>query len=179
MGTLGIGRWGMEGDDPVRAVYDVSYARLVAQLLAICGSLHEAEDLVQEAFLSAMTHRRTFEEVANKEAWLRTAALNRLRNRWRRDRVVRRVLPRLRAGFAEATDLGPAASPDHIALVAALARLSPAMRETVVLHYVADLPVSEVARELDVPVGTVKARLARARKQLADLLTDLEEANHV
>jgi RNA polymerase sigma-70 factor (ECF subfamily) len=42
----------------------------------------------------------------------------------------------------------------------------------VVLHYLADLPVTQIARDLKVPVGTVKARLARARDALATRLED-------
>jgi RNA polymerase sigma-70 factor (ECF subfamily) len=50
---------------------------------------------------------------------------------------------------------------------------------TVVLHYIGDLSVAQIARELSVPEGTVKARLARARAQMAGHLSDREEADHV
>ena len=59
-----------------------------------------------------------------------------------------------------------------MALVRALERLPEAQRHTLVLHHIADLPVHEVARELGVPEGTVKARLSRGRAALAALLTD-------
>ena len=66
-----------------------------------------------------------------------------------------------------------------MALVAALGRLTPVLRETFVLHYVIDLPVATVASELNVAEGTVKARLSRGRVALADLLSDREGADHV
>ncbi|WP_330475992.1 RNA polymerase sigma factor [Terrabacter sp. C0L_2] len=163
--------------DPLRAVYDLSYRRLVTQLTALCGNLAEAEDIVQEAFVTAMTHRRDFVEVSNKEAWLRTVAVNLLRNRWRRARVTARVLPKFRAELS--IDLGPGTPEDHVAIVYALSQLSLPVRITVVLHYIADLSVAQVARELGVPEGTVKARLARARAQMADHLVDRAEADHV
>jgi DNA-directed RNA polymerase specialized sigma24 family protein len=47
-----------------------------------------------------------------------------------------------------------------------------------VLHYLADLPVREVAAELRVPVGTVSSRLARGRAALLRALDDGEEASH-
>ena len=47
-----------------------------------------------------------------------------------------------------------------------------AHRQVIVLYYLADLPVEQVAAELRVPVGTVKARLARARDALAARLAD-------
>jgi RNA polymerase sigma-70 factor (ECF subfamily) len=174
----GDGHEGRAGeDDALRAVYDVSYRRLVTQVTALCGNLSEAEDIVQEAFVTAMTHRADFAEVANKEAWLRTVAVNQLRNRWRRARVSARALPRVRAELS--IDLGPTAPEDHVAIVYALSQLSLPVRVTVVLHYIADLSVAQVARELGVPEGTVKARLARARAQMATHLVDTKEADHV
>lgn len=167
----------MDDDDPIRAVYDVSYRRLVVQMTALCGNLAEAEDVVQEAFVAALSHHDDFVRVANPEAWLRTVALNALRHRWRRARVTARVLPRVRAELE--LDLGPGAPEDHVALVDALGRLGLPVRITVVLHYIADLTVTQVAHELGVPEGTVKARLARARVQLAGHLSDREEADHV
>jgi RNA polymerase sigma-70 factor (ECF subfamily) len=49
-------------------------------------------------------------------------------------------------------------------------------RRAIVLHQLCDLSVAEVAHEVNAPVGTVKARLSRARAALALLLTDSEEA---
>ncbi|GAB3057124.1 SigE family RNA polymerase sigma factor [Intrasporangium mesophilum] len=167
----------MDDDDVIRAVYDLSYRRLVTQVVALCGNRSEAEDVVQESFLAALTHRRDFAEAANKEAWLRTVALNVLRHRWRRARVAGRVLPKFRADLR--IDLGAHASEDHVAIVDALSRLSLPVRVTVVLHYIADLSVAQIASELSVPEGTVKARLARARAQMAGHLSDREEADYV
>ena len=167
----------MDDDDVLRAVYDVSYRRLVTQVVALCGNRSEAEDVVQESFLAALTHRRDFAEAANKEAWLRTVALNLLRHRWRRARVAGRVLPKFRADLR--IDLGPQAPEDHVAIVDALNQLSLPVRVTVVLHYIADLSVARIASELAVPEGTVKARLARARAQMSGYLGDREEADHV
>jgi RNA polymerase sigma-70 factor (ECF subfamily) len=53
----------------------------------------------------------------------------------------------------------------------------------VVLHYLADLPVADIAAQLGIPQGTVKSRLSRARDRLAGLLDDTgddrEELRHV
>lgn len=166
-----------DDDDAIRAVYDLSYRRLVTQMLALCGNRAEAEDVVQESFLVALTHRRDFTEAANKEAWLRTVCLNLIRHRWRRARVAGRVLPKFRADLD--IDLGAQAPEDHVAIVHALRQLSDRARVVTVLHYIADLSVAQIARELSVPEGTVKARLARARNQMAGYLNDREEADHV
>jgi RNA polymerase sigma-70 factor, ECF subfamily len=56
---------------------------------------------------------------------------------------------------------------DGLAVTQALRALPRDQRAAVVLHHLLDLPVDRVAAELDVPVGTVKSRLARARRTLA------------
>jgi RNA polymerase sigma-70 factor (ECF subfamily) len=75
----------------------------------------------------------------------------------------------------------PPISVDGLAVAAALATLPRRQRQVVVLHYLLDLPVGEVARQLAVPVGTVKSRLARARSALAaqlDVELDWSRSGH-
>lgn len=160
------------GEDPVRRCFDESYRRLVGQLYGVCGDLAEAEDVVAEAFVRAVSRRRTFERVDNPEAWLRTVAVNLARTRHRRKVMGERLLGRSR----EPADgvRRPELSDERIALVAALQELPREQREALALHYLADLPVAEVALSLGVPVGTVKARLSRGRVALAALLVDDE-----
>jgi RNA polymerase sigma-70 factor (ECF subfamily) len=59
-------------------------------------------------------------------------------------------------------------------IVAALGALPLSQRQVLVLHHLADLPVTEVAASLRVPVGTVKSRLKRARRALAASLSEAE-----
>ncbi len=81
----------------------------------------------------------------------------------------------------------PGLSPDHVALVEALRQLPYEQREAIALHHIVDLPVREIAGQLGVPEGTVKARLARGRARLAPLVRefaddaarDAQEADHV
>lgn len=160
----------MAVDERIREVYEASYQRLVVQMLALCGSQADAEEAVQEAFVQALRRRREFAEVRNPEGWLRTVALNRLRNGWRHAAVVRRfrtVVP----GPAAPLELGP----DHVALVTALAGLGEDERLVVVLHHLADRRIDEIAAEIDVPVGTVKSRLSRGRAHLAGLMAEPAE----
>lgn len=155
------------------ALYAASYRRLVVQMFAICGDLADAEDAVQEAFITAIRKHRTLRSVQNPEAWIRTVALRRLHHGWRHAAVVRRH---------QTADRGPAPTPeigpDHVALVTALGRLDPDQRTVVVLHHLADLSVGEIAADLGVAVGTVKSRLGRARARLSELLTDTEVPSH-
>ena len=129
----------------VDELYDASYRRLVVQLYAICGDLSDAEDAVQEAFVIALRKERDFRKVANPEAWIRTAALNHLRSRWRHASVVRRHQP------ASRTQVPVEVGPEHVAIVTALAQVDADQREAVVLHYLADLGTAEIAAELGSP----------------------------
>jgi RNA polymerase sigma-70 factor, ECF subfamily len=156
----------------VREVYDASYCRLVTQLTGVTGSLAEAEDVVQEAFVRAVTHAGTVRRADNPEAWLRRVAVNVARSRLRRARRWNGLVPRL-VGHDErvpAADLADDLAADRVALMDALRRLPGAQREAIALHHLADLPVHEVAATLGVPTGTVKARLSRGRAALAALL---------
>jgi DNA-directed RNA polymerase specialized sigma24 family protein len=60
-------------------------------------------------------------------------------------------------------------------LVQALGSLPVRQRQAIVLHYLADLPVAEIAQALAVPSGTVKSLLARGRRALAAKLGEPEE----
>jgi RNA polymerase sigma factor (sigma-70 family) len=164
----------VDAEDAVRQAYQVYYRRLVTQVFGLTGDLAEAEDAVQEAFARVLASPRSFIDAEDSERWLRVVALNvartRYRRRWLFDRLVR-------AGRLEAAPAAtPGLSADRVALLTALRRLAQPTREAVVLHHLADLPVDEVAATLGVPVGTVKARLARGRAALARFLADDEPA---
>ena len=163
----------MAGAPDLDELYDASYRRLVVQLYAICGDLEDAEDAVQEAFVTAIRKQRQLSRVTNPEAWVRTVALNRLRGGWRHASVVRRYQAKV-PGPQRPVEVGP----EHVAIVTALAEVDPEQRRIVVLHYVADLGTAEIAAELGIPEGTVKSRLFRARALLADLLDEREEPRH-
>ncbi|GAB3964740.1 sigma-70 family RNA polymerase sigma factor [Plantactinospora veratri] len=151
-------------------MYAASAARLVAQLFAVTADYAEAQDAVQEAFVRALTRAGRFRQVDNPEAWLRTVALNVARSRFRRQLRLDRLIRTGRLTGAEARV--PELSPDHVALVAALHRLPRAIRETVVLHHIGDLPVAEVAATLGCSVEAVKSRLVRGRQALAGHLDE-------
>lgn len=158
----------------LRDVFDASYRKLVVQLYAITGDHDEAEDLVQEAFVKAVSSGRRFLRVDNKEAWLRTTAINAHRSRWRKKRNGRRALDRL------PRPRDPAALEEHVEIINALRALPEQQRHAVALYYLADLPVGAIAAELGVPEGTVKSRLGRGREALANSLAPVREGvDHV
>ena len=163
----------LEAREAVRAAYQAYYRRLVAAVYALTGDYSEAQDLVQEAYARALARPRTFLDLADPEAWLRTVAVNLARTRWRRRRLFDTLV---RTGrVARPVDSVPGADPNRVALIAALQKLSRPTRETIVLHHLADMSVHEVAEALNVPVGTVKARLSRGRAMLAGMLGEHAE----
>ncbi|MDP9797857.1 RNA polymerase sigma-70 factor (ECF subfamily) [Catenuloplanes nepalensis] len=160
------------GDDDERAlteIYHACYRRLVTQVYAFTTDLTEAQDVVQEAFARALARPGTLTSLDNPEAWLRTVAINVVRRRWRRRKLLDTILLRDRP-LVEA--VAPPPSPERPDVHAALARIPAGYRQVITLHYFADLPVEEIAQLLDLPTGTVKSRLYRGRAAMSELLAD-------
>jgi len=150
----------------LREVFDASYRRLVVQLFGVVGNYGEAEDIVQESFVRAAAAGGRFLRVDNHEAWLRTVAINIHRSRWRKWRNGTKAHDRL-GQRAEPVELV-----EHVDVVRALRALPDDLREVVALHYLADLPLREIAESLSLKEGTVKSRLSRARQMLSVTLAE-------
>lgn len=154
--------------------FDMFYAatsrRLVGQIFAMTGDLSEAEDAVQEAYIKAWRQWPRVRAYENPEAWLRLVAYRVSVNSWRKAKN------RLFAHYRADRDRDhPGLSPDLLALVSALRQIPEEQRRAIVLHHLADLSVEEIAAETGAPPGTVKARLARGRKALAPLVSELSD----
>jgi RNA polymerase sigma-70 factor, ECF subfamily len=146
--------------------------------LAHLGNAADAEDAVQDAFLSALTHLDQFRGQARMSTWLTSIVINSARMKLRRrslrlhvslDETLRERNISL-ADFASDTQPGPEQlyRNREIAEMMAVAasRLSPILRMTFQLRDVDGLSIRETADRMGVPSGTVKARLARARARL-------------
>lgn len=153
------------------AGFDAFYAgtsrRVLHQMYAMTGNLADAQELVQEAYARAWQRWSTVSTYDDPEAWVRTVAWRLAASRWRKAK--NGVTAMLRHGPAADT---PEPSIDNVALVAALKQIPEAQRRAIVLHHLGGLSVAEVAHETGSPEGTVKARLARGRTALAELLKD-------
>lgn len=135
---------------------------------AILGSWAAAEDAAQATFTQLYVHwPRIHDET--RDAYARRALVNACYTAARkaaREPVVAEV-PDRRVDDQEGVD------PE---LIAALAQLSAKHRAVIVLRYLDDLSVAEVARVLDLPEGTVKSQAARALSRLETVLTSSEGA---
>lgn len=159
-------------DDLLRAHYD----RIYAVCRRITGSDADAADAAQEALIKIVRSLPTFDGRAAFSTWAyriaTNASLDELRRRRRRP-----ALERHDPGDDHHTEqVDPDAGPrveaiaDRLAIDAALTQVPETFRVPLVLRDVGDLDYAEIATVLDVPVGTVKSRIARGRAVLVEIL---------
>jgi len=156
-------------------VYTAHYADLTVQLYAYFNDRQEAQDVVQEAFCRALARWSIVSRYEDPVAWIRRVAWNVAVSRWRRARTALRYLHRQRR--VEPQVDGPSA--ERVALFAALANLPGVQRRAVVLHYLADLSVAEIAVREGVAEGTVKSWLHRGRAALSAQLAPSPSSSSV
>lgn len=162
----------MDDEQGYVSFYRSSYRRIVGELFMVTGQQWEAEELAQEAFLRAAGHWSSVRGYDLPEAWVRRVALNLAFTARRRARRRTAALLRLQAGQQDVPEVGT----DRLEVVQALRQLPLRYRTVLALHYLVELSVLEIAEELDVPESTVKTRLARGRRRLAELIGTSEEA---
>jgi RNA polymerase sigma-70 factor, ECF subfamily len=128
----------------------------------------EADDLVQDGVVRALGALRQFQPGTNLKAWLFTILRNSFYEQMRRRK---REQNALQAGFAEEEAEPPrqVSRTEMAALAQLLWKLPPLLREALVLVGAQELTYEEAAAICDVPVGTMKARVSRARAQLSRL----------
>src|SRR6059036_402158 len=148
--------------------------------LRLTGNAAEADDLVQETMLKAYRAWEQYQKGTNAKGWLLTilrhAFINEYRRRTRHPETVDLDAIEPFSVFEELQDDDPQGTFfDRIVddeVLRAIDELPEQFRETVVLSDVEGLSYEEIARVLEVPVGTVKSRLFRARRMLHGKLYD-------
>lgn len=159
----------MSVGNEIERCIEAEYARLVAVVSTVTGSVQEAEEAVQESFARAWERARRGHEFDHLAGWVATVALNHARSGLRRRASERRAVERLTR--EDLTDSGP--PPELVLLVrSAVDGLARRQRDAVVLYLLLDLDVATVADLLEVSQGTVKTALSRARHRLASVLGD-------
>ena len=152
--------------------------RLIARLARQLGSLDQAEDLVQEAWVSALEHWSANGVPDNPAAWLTTTARNRAIDTLRRERLVREKHEQWGAGGAApqamtAPDDNRALENDigddllRLVFVACHPVLPADARVALTLRLLCGLTTPEIARAFLVPEATVAQRIVRAKRTLA------------
>lgn len=139
----------------------------------LCRNSLWAEDLLQETLLLALRLENGFTVGTNMRAWLFTLMRNTYRNETRKRR--RRGLITVEEQQGEYTIECPNRQETSLALqqtLQAVETLPPAYRETLLLVAVHGLSYAETAQKTGKPVGTVRSRLARARKRIKETLEE-------
>jgi RNA polymerase sigma-70 factor (ECF subfamily) len=154
------------------------------QVYGLCfrftNSTQEAQDLTQEVFLRVFKTIKTFRSTEGSfHTWLARVTRNLLIDHYRRTRQ-ERVTDSIEEQLPMLEEAGGAAPvrPDQALagreaatiLQATLQKLSPDLREAVILRDLQEMEYREIAEVLDIPEGTVKSRINRGRAELARLL---------
>ncbi|MFM9886563.1 MAG: sigma-70 family RNA polymerase sigma factor [Burkholderiales bacterium] len=145
--------------------------RLRRYARALVGHSHRADDLVQDTLERAYTKWHLWREGTNLRAWLFTV----MHNVWANQMESGNQIPPM-VSIDEALDIADLPRQDGALgirdLEAALVTLPSDQREVLLLVALEDLKYHEAARVLDVPIGTVMSRLARARAKLRFALSE-------
>jgi RNA polymerase sigma-70 factor (ECF subfamily) len=148
--------------------------RLYNTLIRVCGEAEEARDVAQEAFVQAFVKLDSFRGNSAFYTWLYRIAFNTAISRRRRRKPTSSLdEARDAAGFEPVDpDTRPEANLDReeqaVQVRAALATLSEEHRSVLVLREIDGCDYETIGKMLDVPVGTVRSRLHRARMQLRE-----------
>ena len=152
--------------------YVGSARRTLALARSLTGSWADAEDLVQDAYADAHRRWSTVGALDDPAAWVRRAVMNRSRSRWRRLGREVRSLSRLAGRSADWHDAEEPADTEFWKAVGALPKQQ---ARVVVLFYVDDLAVDQIAAVLGCSAGSVKTHLSRARAALHHTLASHDE----
>lgn len=145
---------------PFDAFFTATYPALAGYCESLVGA-DRADEVAQEAMTRVYARWPLLRE---PRPYVFRVATNVVRDEWRRTAREREL-------WAATAERRPAAAPDP-EIWDLVHRLPERLRDVVLLHYLADLPVAEVATAVRRPVGTVKRRLHEARQALAIALED-------
>ena len=155
-----------------QSLVDLHYGPLYRFAMSLTRTENDASDLVQDTFLTWAEKGHQLRDLTKVKAWLFTTL-------HRRFLETQRHLSRFpHLELAEALDELPSVDPglvnqlDANTVVQLLARVDPQFQAAVALFYLEDYSYNEIAEILEVPLGTVKSRIARGLRQLKDLVVN-------
>ncbi|HLG41991.1 MAG TPA: sigma-70 family RNA polymerase sigma factor [Planctomycetota bacterium] len=162
-------RWSLyrQGNPAVFAELAHHYAPLVSRfLMRVHASAADAEDLLQDALLKAFEKRAEYDPARSFRTWLISIAINCGRDRERvrrgRLRILRTEAPRIAA-----RDAG---SPQGDEVRELIHDLPAPLREVLILYYYEGYSYEEIAQLLDIPLGTVKSRMAASLDKIRPMV---------
>ena len=161
----------VEEDANLAAFCRAEWPRLVGSMSLYVGRRDVAEDLAQEALIRVCARWEEVSKAASPSAWAHRVAFNLAKSRGRREATWARLRSR---AVPHGEAVVEADAVDVLAVRAAIAALPTAQRQAVILRYIADLPIRDVAAVMECPENTVKTHVRRAcaRLRMSGLLQD-------
>ena len=157
--------------------------RLMSFIYRYVNDMEQAEDIVQDALIKLYTHKHYYKNIAKFSTWIYTIAANLAKTELRKKNT-RKVTYLSQMGPEERDYELPAVEPDTDELAqseyienkiqAAIQKLPLHFRTVSILRDIQELSYEEISKIVDVPLGTVKSRINRARIQLQKELKDLK-----
>lgn len=154
-------------EDAFRTLYERHRERIYHVAYRVTGNAEDAEELMQETFLTLHQEAATFEGRAKLTTWLTRIVLNKSINH-SKQRQGRMGL--LRRWFGKPKTAAAAAAPDQAQVL--LDRVAPSHRAVLTLRYVQGYSYQEIARILDCPLGTAKSKLFQAHLALREAVEE-------
>jgi len=149
----------------VQRLVDEHYMALYRYAFRLSGSRADAEDLTQEAFCKAQLNFAQLRDPGRARPWLFSILRNAYLHRVRAERQQPVVSLEAVGDLAESTpDALPEIDPER--LQQALGELPESFRTPIILYYFEDFGYRDIAEQMDLPMGTVMSRLARAKAHL-------------
>jgi RNA polymerase sigma-70 factor (ECF subfamily) len=159
----------------VQALVEEHYAALYRYAFRLSGSAADAEDLTQETFCQAQLKYAQLRDLSRAKAWLFSILRNAYLHRRRAARQEQVVSLEWVGDLAERLpETLPEVEPER--LQQALGELPEVFRTPVILYYFEDFSYRDIAEQMDLPMGTVMSRLARAKAHLRARLLPRAEA---
>jgi RNA polymerase sigma-70 factor (ECF subfamily) len=156
----------------VQQLVDAHYEPLFRYAFRLAGSAADAEDLTQEAFCKAQLQFHQLRDPDRAKPWLFSILRNAYLHRVRSDASHKKVsLDAIGDVAGPENDPPPDVEPAQ--LQAALNDLPEAFRTPVILYYFEEFSYRDIAEQMDLPIGTVMSRLARAKAHLRARLRPL------
>lgn len=161
-----IGAAGRFADADFAAFYRAHRARTVAVVSSLTGDRAAAEDIVQEAFATALRRWSTIRRYDRPGDWVKRVALNRAISRFHRGRREETALRRI----AGERDRPPREHDRDDPVWVAVRALPRRQAQVMALLFIDDLTIEQASETLDISAGSVKTHLHRARQTLAAAL---------
>ncbi len=154
--------------DAFEGLFRLHSRRVLQTAYLITGDRQVAEEVLQDAFAQTFLVIRRLREPLAFASWLTTITVRQARKHLRQEWAERHI-PQKCADEPADTPPSPYEQVENREVLwSALCRLPENQRVATVLHYYRDLPLAEIAEIMEVPVGTVKSWLHRARAALVD-----------